>query len=506
MERPRITAPALAGGATPAAAKRPMLDYGSLRRGAAWAAAVVAGSAVLFGIPGPVHISAPGARAAIETLIASWTLLSAAVLFVSFRVSPRRSDLLLLTALAAVGSTDFVFSALPALTGRPVLGSWSAVQVGCQALVALAIGVAAFAPVLTATRGEVWTVGSIGAVAGLTIALASVVALLDLPLALAVAFPGSGIAAAAEHPGLLIEGVLCSAVLLASGVVFFGRRERTFRALAGASFLLAAAHLQYLALPAVAPDWVTAREVLRLAAYGLVLVAALGRYARTRRAVAAVALAVERERIARDLHDGLAQDLAVIALHGQRLESELGDEHPLTVAARRAVATSRGVIVDLSASTAASTDAALRQVAAELAARFRTEVEVRIEADPAPPAGGDLDADRREDVVRIAREAIVNAARHGRAQHIMVALDLSGDQVRLRISDDGWGVPRATLPGLGGHGLRMMRARAAALGGRLATWQPAAGGLELEVTFPAERASKPRAHEFGSGVLGGFAP
>jgi signal transduction histidine kinase len=399
-----------------------------------------------------------------------------------------------------------VFSALPALTGRPLLGSWSVVQVACQALVALAIAVAAFGPVLTPVRGELRTVGSIGAVAGLTLALASVVALLDLPLALAAAFPGSGIAAAAEHPGLLIEGVLCSAVLLVSGVAFFGRRERTFHALAGASFLLAAAHLQYLALPVVAPGWVTAREGLRLAAYALVLVAALGRYARTRRALAAASLAVERERIARDLHDGLAQDLAVIALHGQRLESELGTEHPLTVAARRAVAASRGVIVDLSASTAASTDAALRQVAAELAVRFGTEVEVRIQFDPAQAAGGDLDWDRREEVVRIAREAIVNAARHGRAQHITVVLDRSRDQVRLQVSDDGRGVPETTLPGLGGHGLRTMRARAAALGGRLATWQPAAGGLELEVTFPAEQAVKPRAPEFGSRVLGGFAP
>jgi signal transduction histidine kinase len=506
MQRPRITAPALPGGANLAGTEPMVLERSALRQGAAWAAAVVAGSTVLFGIHSPVHIAAPGARAAIETLIASWALLSAAVLLVSFRQSPRRSDLPLLVALAGVGSTDFVFSALPALTGRPLLGSFSAIQVACQALVALAIAVAAFAPMLTPIWGERRTLGSIGAVAGLTIALASVVALLDLPLALAAAFPGSRIAAAAEHPGLLIEGVLCSAVLLVSGVAFFGRRERTFRALAGASFLLAAAHLQYIALPAVAPDWVTAREGLRLAAYALVLVAALGRYTRTRRAVAAAALAVERERIARDLHDGLAQDLAVIALHGQRLELELGDQHPLTIAARRAVATSRGVIVDLSASTAASTDAALRQVASELAVRFGNEVEVRIEADPAQAAGGDLDPSRREQVVRIAREAIVNAARHGRAQHITVMLDLSGDQVRLQVSDDGRGVPEAKLAGRGGHGLQMMRARAATLGGRLSTCQRASGGLDLEVTFPAERRSRARAPEVRRGVVGGFAP
>ena len=71
----------------------------------------------------------------------------------------------------------------------------------------------------------------------------------------------------------------------------------------------------------MAPDWVTAREGLRLAAYGLLLAATVSRFAQTRRAIAAATLAIERERIARDLHDGLAQDLAFIALEGQRLSS-----------------------------------------------------------------------------------------------------------------------------------------------------------------------------------------
>jgi nitrate/nitrite-specific signal transduction histidine kinase len=100
-------------------------------------------------------------------------------------------------------------------------------------------------------------------------------------------------------------------------------------------------------------------------------------------------------------------------------------------------------------------------------------------------------------VVRIAREAIVNAARHGGAQNILVVLDRSGDQVRLQVSDDGRGAPQAKLRGLGGHGLQVIRARAAALGGRLAIWQRAAGGLELEVTFPVAqpfKASAVRAH------------
>ncbi|MGZ6652150.1 MAG: histidine kinase, partial [Solirubrobacteraceae bacterium] len=85
----------------------------------------------------------------------------------------------------------------------------------------------------------------------------------------------------------------------------------------------------------------------------------------------------ERQRIARDLHDGLAQDLATIALRTQRLQN--GSDRPddvLMLAARRALAISRGTIVDLSASDAPTTEAALRQVADELAARFTVLVDV----------------------------------------------------------------------------------------------------------------------------------
>ena len=66
----------------------------------------------------------------------------------------------------------------------------------------------------------------------------------------------------------------------------------------------------------------------------------------------------ERRRIARDLHDGLAQDLAFIAAHGDQIAREAGEEHPLAIAARRALALSRGAIADLSASDAPSARAA----------------------------------------------------------------------------------------------------------------------------------------------------
>src|SRR5205085_3223532 len=107
------------------------------------------------------------------------------------------------------------------------------------------------------------------------------------------------------------------------------------------------------------------------------------RYAEGRRREAYAAISSERERIARDLHDGLAQDLACIAAQGQRLDSKLGPEHPLMIATRHALAASRGAIADLWASTAPNTEAALRLIADELERRFDLQVQVRIESDTA---------------------------------------------------------------------------------------------------------------------------
>jgi len=458
-------------------------------RSAAWTAVAVAGCAVLFGIPAPTHWGAPGVRAAIETLIATAAIISATLLLLSYREHRRLSDLLLLTALATVGVTDFVFSALPALTGSEALGLGSGPQVACDALAAVAFAAAALVPSHRLDRAGTRALRIAAAAALSTILLASLVDRGVGHPRLDGISPHTGIAAAAAHPALLIEAVVAGAVLFVAAAAFLARPERDARALGGASLLLAAARLQYLALPAMAPDWVTARDGLRLAAYALLLAVAAGRYARTRRAIAAATLAVERERIARDLHDGLAQDLAFIALQGQQLSSGLGPDHPLTLAARRAVSASREVIVDLSASDAESTAAALRQVADEITARFDSEIEVRIVEDPEATETCDLDPIRREEVVRIAREAIVNAARHGEAHHIAVLLDRSrGNEICLRISDDGRGISANNAFGRGGYGTQTMRARAAGLGGRLVTHRPPRGGLEVEVSFPSEAA------------------
>jgi signal transduction histidine kinase len=447
--------------------------------------AIVSVSVVAVQLLGPVELANAGARAAIETAITLSALLSFALLLAYFNQARRLRELLLLLALGTLAITDFAFSALPTLTGVMNAGGGEAARLACEALVAATLAVAAFTPAEKPAGGARRSI-AIAAAAG--IGTFGLVWLLDM-IAGVHSAAGSrshqgGFAAATGDPVALTVTVLCVCVLVAASVAFVaraGRADAEAGLLAGASVMLGVWWLQYLVTPAAAVDTVTPGQLPRLVAYALLLWAAMRRYARMRDEATLAAIIAERQRIARDLHDGLAQDLAVIATHGQRLSSELGSDHPLTIAARRALVASRGAIVDLSASAAPTTGAALRQVAEELGARFGVTVGVQIKIDLAPQGAIDLTPTDREEVVRIAREAIVNAIRHGGARRIDVTLECHGRDLRLRISDDGCGIVDGALQSKQGFGLRTMRARADSLGGRLTARQGAHGGTEVEV-------------------------
>lgn len=446
------------------------------------AVAVLSASVVGLELLRPVYAENPSALAGIETAITLSALLSAYLLLAAFQQRRRLRDLLLLSALAALSLMDFAFDALPALTGVDTAAPGDGARLGCEVVVAIAFAAAAFAPGRRLVGGgrrqvALTVVAAIG-----TVALAELLELIVGSHLASSALHDSGIAGVGAYPVSLTVQLLPSCVLLVSGIAFVARAgpgDRNAGLLAGASFLLAAAMLQYLALPTVAAGWVTPAAGLRLGAYALLLAVALRQDAKLRREVAWAAISAERERIARDLHDGLAQDLVVIAAHAPWLVSEFGPEHPLMIAARRALAASRGAIVDLSASAAPTTGAALRHVADELEARFDVQVNVRIKLDNAHGTE-DLEPAEREEVVRIAREAIVNAVRHGGAHCVDVELDYSGPDL-LRVSDNGCGIAEMALRSTGGFGLPTMRARAEAIGGRLIARRRANGGTELEV-------------------------
>ena len=86
---------------------------------------------------------------------------------------------------------------------------------------------------------------------------------------------------------------------------------------------------------------------------------------------------------------------------------------------------------------------------------------------------------------RIAQEAFANILKHSSAKAVDLTLDLDGDAVVMRISDDGSGIPAARLTAIVSHGLASMRHRVRALGGRLDIRSSASGGTTLLVRIPA---------------------
>jgi len=298
--------------------------------------------------------------------------------------------------------------------------------------------------------------------------------------------------ASGDYRPIAITVALLAFALLAISAYGFEQRGRRGDGEAGllgaAAVLLAGAQLSKLAMPIVPPDWVLPADALRVCAYGLLLVVSVRLYRRSHVEIARGALVEERRRIARDLHDGLAQDLAFISAHAERLAHEYGSEHPVAVAARRALAVSQGTIVDLEGSSAPSTEAALREVAAELQARLG--VEVSVEADGS--SAHHVSLGNRGDLVRIAREATVNAVRHGGARRVVVTLGAPASGLLLRVADDGRGIDASVpSPHRGtGLGMRAMGDRAHTLGGSLVTRSGALGGTEVDVVIaPGGRAA-----------------
>jgi signal transduction histidine kinase len=444
--------------------------FGDLRFRVSLAPALVAAAVVLSALLLSLRFTfyAPGVRAAVETALVTCATLGAWWLTAKFYRERRLSNLLSAAALVTVAVQELVFSALPAITDahRPWFGNAS--HSPASVVVAALFAGAAFAPRSRTVRSRAaWSLAA-------PILCATVLATI-LVDALSVPNIRSELTAVAV------------ALLLAAGAGFAraalrGREESVAARLAGASILIAAAWLYDLVSPAHATGTVSGRDCLRAIAYGLIISVAIETRGHLRQAETAAAAELERRRLARDIHDGIAQDLAFIGAYGERLAGQLGATHPLVVASRRALTASRGAILDLSGGSKPTVVEALRSVSEELATRH--QVKIIVDADG---NADNLSGDEREEVVRIAREAMVNAIKHGRARTIVTRLSTRGRQLSLVIKDDGCGLgaggPDPEAPGRDhiGHGLRTMRERATAIGGRLTIHQPAEGGTVVEV-------------------------
>jgi signal transduction histidine kinase len=437
----------------------------------------------------PLGFRAPALHVALETAAALIAFLAAFLVLGRLRREGRVPDLLLTCGLAILALSNFGFRTVPAVVDphNSAVVVWGAV--GGRVFGAALLAAAAIAPRrrIRDHRGAT-RLGVVGSAA--LVAAAGLIAWLLRDLLPGPASVAPGARASAAHPELTVDPGLMitncvSGALYALAAVGFGMRairrgDDFLRWLALACVLAVFSRVNYVLYPSSYTDWVYLGDWFRLGFFALLLVAALREIAAYWRVTVAIAGLAERRRLARDLHDGLAQELSF--LRGNIASMQHGEAgrdlvERLSDAARRAELESRQLLAALAGPGEDALDIVLGDVIREVADREQAPVDV----DAAP--GIRLGHVQVEALVRIAAEAVTNAARHAQASDIRVSVEQVGGRVRLRVRDDGRGFDADAPPrgGRPGFGLISMHGRARAVGARLSVSSRPGRGTVVEV-------------------------
>jgi signal transduction histidine kinase len=213
-----------------------------------------------------------------------------------------------------------------------------------------------------------------------------------------------------------------------------------------------------------------------------------------------LAVDAERERIAREMHDGLAQVLGYVNTKSQAIEE-------LLVAGRTTEA--RGLLAELAAA-ARSIYVDVREAILGLrspvppgvglvasvedhAARFAdaSKIAVRVEASGAA-RNLDLAPDVEAQVFRIIQEALTNVRKHSGARRVDVVFAIAGTELEVVVTDDGQGIdPTAPPADRPRYGIEAMRERAGSIGARVDWSTPDSGGCRVRLAIAIEAAAEP---------------
>ena len=202
----------------------------------------------------------------------------------------------------------------------------------------------------------------------------------------------------------------------------------------------------------------------------------------------------ERERIARELHDTLIQDVEAIALNLRAINRrtneppETGELLQLEHAAQRSVEVARdrvGTLRTINRSTDTVSEM-LRELADQLKVLYPTPFELLVHGTPRR-----LKSNAEEEILAIAREAILNAFRHAHARVINISIRYTNRSMIVVVSDDGVGLSSevAQNGAAQGHwGLVGLKERATAIKGQLIIGESPGGGTTMQLTVPARLA------------------
>jgi signal transduction histidine kinase len=417
----------------------------------------------------------PQLRLVLQTTMALAGLLVALLAALRFSVEGRRVDLLLASGFFVISLSAFAFAIGPQFGGRPIQAAeaWAALLGGMlgQALVAAA-------PFLRGrTKYRDWAIANAVAAAGIALLVAW-----SLLRSAGPALPNLNPIDSDSQPFYLTGTLALQAFIALIAVVGWGERFRKrdddlarWLALGFTLMLFAALHLVF--QPLLASTYVSQGDFLRMLAYALIV---LGAWRAIRFAEFGRAVAEERARVAREIHDGLAQYLFAVSTHASMLEAGAPVEEVaprLKEAALLAQQEARFAILALSsASGTAPFDAALRRYVDFLTADGKLEVELDVDTSTR------LAPDEQIEVFRIVQEGLANVRKHANATQAEVTIGERPFGERfVTITDDGTGFDGDETPG--GQGLKNMRARAESIDGGFSLRSTVGGGTALEVVL-----------------------
>jgi signal transduction histidine kinase len=310
-----------------------------------------------------------------------------------------------------------------------------------------------------------------------------------------------------EIPTVAVNVIQLGAFAAFIGAAFFFRalfvrdREASDAVLVAGLIVAAFSQLHFMFDPVVATGLVTSGDLLRVAFYGILLYGvqaeiqgelvairrANSELARLRDVDAANATLAERARLAREIHDGLAQDLWYAKLKQSRLaqhptldpESRGTAEEVLT-AIDSALADARQAVMALrTPPTGSNLEEILRGYVDEFADRYGLRADFQAEA-PLPR----LPARTEAEILRIVQEALNNVRKHADATVVRVRSSIDEGSIVIVVADNGRGFD-PTAMGTGGFGLRGMRERTDLIAGSLSVESRPGDGARVIVRIPS---------------------
>jgi signal transduction histidine kinase len=322
----------------------------------------------------------------------------------------------------------------------------------------------------------------------LAVVVVAGVALWSARARLPVAFDSDSVRASAEqplltaHPALLVAQTVAALCFFVASVAFALQSRRgeneLLRWLGGAFALAAFARVNYLLFPSLYTDWLYTGDLLRTGCYLLLLVGAGRELRQYWDAQSRAAVLEDRRRLARELHDGVIQELGYIRAESYSLPADLSAGDRIIAACDRGLDEARAAVQALGRPSDEPLSFVLHRAARELAERYQVDLDVEVDDTI------DVQPDQQHALMRITREAVSNAVRHGKAERVHLQLSRSGGLRRLVIQDNGKGFDvRLAVSDNAGYGLVSMRDRARTLPGTFDVEAESGRGSLVTVTW-----------------------